>query len=406
MKVLGIIAEYNPFHNGHLYHLSESKKDMGADFVVAVMSGNFVQRGEPALLDKWKRAQIAVENGVDLVVELPFAFACNTAEMFAKGAVDILNGLGCVTHLSFGTEEGNLESLQWIAECISDENLRYKEVLKENLGKGSSIAASREKAICEMLGKDLSSVIRGSNNILAIEYLKQLHLTKSTIQPVTVKRKGPEYKEDLSQGDLASATFIRNQAKNKKDFHQYIPAATLKLLDEDPAYVFLNDFYSLITYNLFSRSKEELAQVYSVSEGLENRIHKMLRNSKGMDQLIQDVLSKRYTETRIKRLMIQSLMQLDKDSFNKILQDKINYARVLGISQKGALLLHHIKKNQLNGIPVITNINKELQPTDPIWKLLQLDILASDVYNLVSKGETYADSDYVRKPYHPIQIMK
>ncbi|HML38127.1 MAG TPA: nucleotidyltransferase family protein, partial [Bacillota bacterium] len=217
MKVLGIIAEYNPFHNGHRYHLEESVKLTSPDFTVCVMSGDFTQRGEPAMADKWIRAAATVENGVDLVLELPFAFACNNAEFFAAGAVDILNRLGCVTHLSFGSEAGELSALSQAADYLAYEDDELKNTIREFADQGLSFPRARYEAVKMCRGEAYSDVLRSANNILAVEYLKQLRLMKSEIEPVTVKRYGTGYHDMGSYENIASATAIRHQVKRSGD---------------------------------------------------------------------------------------------------------------------------------------------------------------------------------------------
>lgn len=399
MKVLGIIAEYNPFHNGHLFHLSESKKETEADFVVAVMSGDFVQRGEPALMDKWQRSKIAVENGIDLVIELPFVFACNNAEIFAMGAIDILNGLGCVTHLSFGSEEGSLDALNIISKEISNETIEFKKELQNNLNLGFSFPASREKAIKKVLGIDDTRLFKGSNNILAIEYLKQLNLTNSSILPITVKRKGPGYNEESIFENIASATLLRNMLEKGEDIGGFIPKETLDEVLKEEKFLYTEDLFGLIRYKLITESKDNLSTIYSITEGLENRIKKAIYASNSSDQLVEKIISKRYTETRIKRILIHSILNLYRDSFNHIVENKVNYGRVLAFNHKGSKLLKHIKKHELNKIPIITNINKEIQPKDSIFQLLNYDVMASDVYNLVRGRDMYNDSDFVKMPF-------
>jgi len=400
MKVLGIIAEYNPFHNGHLYHLSQSKERIGADFVVVVMSGNFVQRGEPALVNKWDRSKMAVENGIDLVIELPVAYACNNSEIFARGAIQILNGLGCVTHLSFGSEEANLDGLQAIARVLAEEGGLFKESLRKNLDMGLSFAKSREMGIGAALHKDVSAVLKGSNNILAIEYLKQLLLTNSTIVPVMVTRKGPAYKEVCSSGGIASATQLRNLCEQQLEIREFVPPPTWDFMEKQEGLIFWKNLHLIILSRLLQLSKEELSQIYSVSEGLENRIKGQVRHAASLDELVGRVVSKRYTETRIKRVLIHSLLGIRKSEFHSMLNRNLNYCRVLGFNEKGASLLRKIKRDALNSIPVLTNINKELESGDDLWHLLELDVLASDLYNLLSNKNIHDNSDYVVKPFY------
>lgn len=399
MKVLGIIAEYNPFHNGHLYHLRESKKIIGADFVVAVMSGNFVQRGEPALINKWERAKVAIENGIDLVIELPVVYSCNSSDIFARGGIEILNGLGCVSYISFGSEEGSLEKLEIIADVLANESELFKDVLRLNLDRGLSFPSARAKAVNAASGNDFSKTIKGSNNILAIEYLKQLKLSQSRIIPVTFKRKGPEYREDKTYGDLASATHIRNLVQQKNEIANYVPESTLESIHRQYSLNTLADFSQVIFSRLLQMSNHDLNQIYSVAEGLENKIKNEIRNGNSLEELIENVISKRFTDTRLKRVLIHSLLGFDRERINHIIHNNINYCRVLGFSNNGAKLLRMIKKEKMNSLPIITNMNKEVKNLDELWGLINFDILAADLYNLVTKAKLYENSDYVRRPF-------
>ena len=404
MKVLGIIAEYNPFHNGHLYHLQESIRIAAPDYTVCVMSGNFTQRGEPAMADKWNRAAAAVKNGIDLVLELPFAFACNNAEYFAAGAVDILNRLGCVTHLSFGSEAGELSALNGAAEYLSCEDEELKNSIKEFADQGMSFPKARYEAVKKCRGDSYSDVLKSANNILAVEYLKQLHLTGSKMEPVTVKRYGTGYHDKDSFEDIASASAIRDKLSKSdsiKEVSTFLPIETCQVLQNIDRGVNLsfNDFYQLLLYQILTSDAERLGSVLSATEGLENRVKKAAAESADMNSMIKAVLSKRYTYTRIHRLLTHILIHLDKESFRYIRDNHINYARVLGFSRKGASLLKQIKKEELGSIPVLTNINREISRDSEEWKLLKFDITASDIYNLVAYGEIYTHSDYVMKPF-------
>lgn len=404
MKVLGIIAEYNPFHNGHFYHLQESVRTASPDYTVCVMSGNFTQRGEPAMADKWIRASAAVENGIDLVLELPFAFACNNAEYFAAGAVDILNRLGCVTHLSFGSEAGELSLLSGAAEYLSHEDEELKNSIKEFADQGLSFPKARYEAVKKCMGTAYSNVLMSANNILAVEYLKQLHLTGSKIEPMTVKRYGTGYHDKGFFENIASATAIRHQLSKSgsmKEISEFLPDKTYQVLQsiDRGVNISFNEFYQLLIYKILTSETELLGSVLSATEGLENRVKKAAVESVDMDTMIKAVLSKRYTYTRIHRLLTHILIHLDKESFRYIWDNRINYARVLGFSQRGASLLKQIKKEELSTIPILTNINREISRDSEEWKLLKYDITASDIYNLVTHGEIYSHSDYVRKPY-------
>lgn len=215
MKVVGIVAEYNPFHNGHRYHIEEARKCTGADFVVVVMSGDFVQRGEPAVIDKYHRTEMALSQGADLVLELPAAFACASAEYFATGAVSLLHALGCVDTLCFGSECGHLDLLEEIADLFIQEPSEYKEYLKTALKSGYSFPAARDEALKEYFAEDLvktaqiASVLSAPNNILGIEYIKALKVLGSSIRPVTITRMGQGYHETTFSDSFCSATALR-----------------------------------------------------------------------------------------------------------------------------------------------------------------------------------------------------
>ncbi len=404
MNVLGIIAEYNPFHNGHLYHLQQSVRLCEPDFTVCVMSGDFTQRGEPAMADKWIRASMAVKNGVDLVLELPFAYACNNAEYFAAGAVGILDRLGCVTHLSFGSEAGDLGALSKAAEYLAYEDEELKTSIREFADQGMSFPKARYAAVRKCRGEAVSDVLKDANNILAVEYLKQLYITGSRIEPITVKRYGTGYHDQDAFESIASASAIRRlmtSSDGLSGISGYIPVESYQVLQnlDGGINISFNDFYRLLIYRIRTSKPEELGTVLSATEGLENRVKKAASESVDMDSLIKAILSKRYTATRISRLLTHILIGLDKESFRLIADKRIGYARVLGFNRKGASLLKQIKKEERNTIPVLTNINREISRDSEEWNLLTYDIAASDVYNLVAYGEIYTRSDFVMKPH-------
>lgn len=438
MNAVGITAEYNPFHNGHRYHLKKSMESTGADVSVAVMSGNFVQRGECACADKWARAEMAVRGGVDLVFELPFAYAVNSAEYFAKGAVRLLNGLGCIDFISFGSEEGSLARLSAAADILADESFAFKELLKENLRSGVSYPKARAEALSVFLNKktdyDNTSFMKSANNILAVEYLKQLRLTNSEMKPVTVGRTGGAAAEYLAaelpnreiSGDadahggkntagIASASAIRGSIAASLDFTRfapYVPDSTLDILKS--FYIDVNSelnntadtvknisgrFYELTAYKILTSSSSEIADIFAVSEGLENRLAEAVRTSHDMQSLISAVISKRYTRTRIRRVLTQLLVGLKREDMLRIDGACAMYGRVLGFSDKGARFLKEIKKSGKCTVPIITNINKDRLETEEERLLLSYDLRASDVCNLLWGRNIYDYSDYVRTPF-------
>ena len=376
MKILGIAAEYNPFHAGHKYHLEKSMEITGADVSVAVMSGDFTQRGEPAVFDKWKRAETAVENGVDLVLELPFIYACNSAEFFAEGAVKIMDGIGA-SFISFGSESGDIEKLTAAADFFAEETEEYKEMLRENLQAGLPFAKARSMAAESLIGNEAAEILSGSNNILAVEYLKQIRKRKSDITPVTVKRMGAGYSDLSEDSHMPSAAAVRAEMKTKGA----------------EGAVFPEDMYPFVTQAIMTKTAGELSEILSVSEGLENKMKSRFRYAADMESLVKELSSKRYAVSRIKRMLIQTLLGLTKEKFERA--RKHPCTRVLAFSSRGAEALRKIKDNE-PGLPVITNINKEIRPEDDVWETLSFDVLASDIYNLVAGRDLYENCDMLR----------
>ncbi len=402
MNVVGIIAEYNPFHNGHLYHVRESKKEAKSECAVAVMSGNFTQRGEPALLDKWTRASLAVKNGVDLVFELPFVYACNNAEYFAYGAVLLLKGLGAVTHLSFGSEHKELSDLMRTASILSCETAEYKEALRFNLSKGVSFPKARYDALCDCGHNVEADILKSPNNILAVEYLKQLIVQNSPMIPISISRMGSGYHDLRISGSMAGASAIRRCFISGQDYDRLgdvVPHETQEALGfiSPSEIVSMENFFPLLMYRIRTASKERLAEIISSGEGLENRLKQAVKKARTSKEILGHVKSRRYTETRINRLLIHTIMGLYRDDFFRIIDSGIIYARVLAFSDAGSEFLRLIKSQFLNAIPILTNINKEIYADDPVWSVLSYDVLASDLYNLFRYGEMYTHSDHVHK---------
>jgi len=406
MKVLGIIAEYNPFHNGHLFHLEESKKKSGADVCVAVMSGNFTQRGDPAIMDKWTRARIAVDCGVSLVLELPFVYACNNSEYFAKGGIQILNGLSCVDFVSFGSESGDIGKLREAAEAVLHESPAFKSAIRESLDGGASFPKARAFAVRAAAGEETAALLDKPNNILAVEYLKQLSLSKSKIEAFTVKRQGPGYNSAaLGSGGLASAAAIREgmKAGGAASIKDYVPEDCNDVINKVNIDINgkVNALFSMILARILTESGDSLEEIFSAGEGLGNKLKKAVRDSENMERLISNVKSKRYARTRIQRLLIHALFDLRSQRFYEIAEGALNYARVLAFDSAGARLLKRIRASGA-GFPVITNINRQVHENDEINAVLKFDILASDLYNLISGFDLWGKSDYVIRPYHKI----
>lgn len=406
MKILGIVAEYNPFHNGHLYHIEKSKEITGADAVIAVMSGNFVQRGEPAIVDKYARAEMAVRNGVDVVFELPFCYAVNSADNFAKGSIRLLDSLGCVDYLSFGSESGSIEEIDKVADFLAIETDEFKEALKEGLDKGDSYPKARFNALLR-INKRNPELLKGSNNILGIEYLRYLKMCGSGIKPVTIKREGQGYNESVYCADdykFASATAIREMIHGNVEnsiLDEVIPPSVCDVLADinSDVKVKLNDIFDNLRYKIISSSTDELAEIFAVTEGMENRLISAARFTNDIDSLIEESISKRYTGTRVRRMLVQTLVGLKRKDFNFVDEEKAMYGRILGFSEKGAGIIKNIKNSDGCRIPIITNINKEILESDAQNMLLRYDLKATDIYNLIAGRSIYAYSDNVRRPY-------
>lgn len=302
-KVLAIIAEYNPFHNGHLYHLQNSIKTSGANYTVAVISGNFTQRGSTSLIDKWSKAQMALKNGIDLVIELPLLYSISSAENFAEGAIKILNNLNIVDYISFGTETNDIAILNNIANVLYKEPKDYKNLLSHELSKGISYPKARENALLMYLGdiRKYGNTLSSPNNILGIEYLKALKKVRSNIMPITMKRIEVGYNELSYKNNIASATAIRDIVKNNAlDLLQnLVPQSTYNILMENikVGHIVpdLSTFEKQIIYNLRKMSIQEIANLADVSEGLEHAIKNTANSCNSIVEFLNTIKSKRYT---------------------------------------------------------------------------------------------------------------
>jgi predicted nucleotidyltransferase len=395
MKILGIVAEYNPFHNGHKYHIEKAKELTGADYTVVVMSGNFMQRGEAAIMDKWQRSRLAVENGADLVIELPFIFACNKAQTFASGAVDILAALG-VTHIAFGSESGEIDKLKNLVELLDDRNDEIANETAIAMETGCSYAKGTEIAVSKVLGDEYVSLMLDPNNILAVEYLKRIHEKKYDIEAVTVKRHGSGYYDSNKSAGMAGATVIREKVLCGQEVSPYVPENTLSSLlsDKINEKIQKENAFMLIKNDIVRSSADELSKVYHVGEGLENKLKKEIIAARNYDDFVGRIVSKRYTQAAIKRMLAYVMMNLKETEPQRLL-----YARVLAAGMEGRKLIKLLKKDEISQIPLITNINKEEDICEKVWGTLKYDILASDVYNIISGRNLYEYSDKVIRPY-------
>lgn len=411
MKILGITAEYNPFHNGHEYHLARAKELTGADYTIICMSGNFVQRGEPAILDKWIRSRIAVRCGADLVVELPFVFACNRAEYFAGGAVDTLVSLG-VTHISFGCETDNEEALRRLAHRMVDGFEELEPAVTELMkNKGVSRAKACELALVEMSANreeaaQYTKIIAGPNNILALEYLKRLEFHRAggiSVVDVPVLRYGSGY-YDVGKG-FAGAAEIRKM-DSEEEVAGYVPETTLEETGDIVSQKKSHDkarekAFEMLKSRIVVSSAEDLSGIYCIGEGLENRLKRKIISAVSMESLIEQMVSKRYSAATVKRLLTYILLDVKGHETDSILEGGVQYVRILAVGPGGRDLLNYIKKGETVKLPVLTNINREV-PVDADERfvmMLRNDIKASDMYNLLMERSLYEYSDKVVKPY-------
>lgn len=404
MKICGIVAEYNPFHNGHLYHIQKSKELTNSDIVVAIMSGNFIQRGLPALFDKWTRTKIAVQNGVDIVIELPVCFATSSAEYFAHGSIGILDSLNVVNSLSFGNECEDIEILKRIANVLFHEPDEYKKYLQNEIKKGTSYPIARSNALKTFLKKEfdektLSSILLDSNNILGIEYLKAFQAFDSPIVPYSIKRTGGNYNSTAIYDNICSSTAIREMFKTGKisPLAEVVPENCANILSQEllngRSPMFLENFEKEILYEIRKMSLSDLSNTLDINEGLENLVKKAANECVDLDDLIDTIKSKRYTRTRIQRILIHLLLGIQKELV-ETQKSSPQYARILGMSKNGEKALPYIINN--SRIPVITSISKFLKgnnATDIQKKMLELDILASNIYTLGYQIPNYKKSN-------------
>ena len=404
-NVLGIIAEYNPFHNGHLYHLKKIKELVNAKRTVLILSGNFVQRGDCALIDKWKRTEMALKNGVDLVIELPVLYSISSAENFASGAIKILNSLKVVNYLSFGSECGSIETLLKFANVLSSEPPEFKALLQHELSKGISFPKARENALLLYLNdiRKYSNILNCPNNTLGIEYLKALKNNNCKIQPITIKRQSNDYNSLDDNIEFASASDVREMvySNDYDNLFSSMPQSSYEILMEalrcGEFVTGLQDFEKEIIFLLRCMPIDSIANLPSVSEGLENAIKEAACNCNSLEELIDNVKSKRFTRTRIQRILLYALLGYTKEDMDFV-QDNVPYIRVLGFTEAGKSLLSTISKSNKK-LKIITSMRhfNDRCKNKKILNLLQKDIRSTDIYSLAYRKNSKAHLDYTKK---------
>ncbi len=407
MKTAAIIAEFNPFHNGHKYLLNQAKKITDARQIIVIMSGNYVQRGGPAFLDKFTRTKTALLNGADLVIELPFCYSMAKASVFAYGAISILNSLDCVDYLCFGCETDTLPLLKTLADISLNEPPLYQRILKKQLQSGQAFSHAKELALIEYIRsvqdtewnislseQELSQCLRSPNNILAIEYLAALKKIKSSICPIPVKRIDMGYHSmdtcENEYGKFAGATAIREMILNSDSTYcDYIPKNTHEILSRGYQQFFPiveNDFTGSIGYRLnelYFNHRTEVKQYFDVSDAIMNRIFNQLDSFVDISSFVNTLNSKSITSAYIRRTLFQLLLQFKQQDARQVeLEDKFPYIRVLGFNKKGAGLLKSIKKT---GTPVITKLSSSVSHLNELGKhILNLSMRADAIYRMTA----------------------
>lgn len=392
MKILGIIAEYNPFHEGHAYHIRQAKKLTKADFVVVIMSGSFTQNGNIAILNKFNRANIAILSGADLVIELPTIYSTSSSQDFAKGAVYLLNSLGIVDFICFGSEEKEIANLESIADFLLENELQLMTQIKSELKTGISYAKARSQILEKYLLPEQSKLLNQSNVILGIEYIKELKRIQSSITPYAIFR---ETKKSNSL-QYESSTNIRqhlwqnNKTKDKgiEKLSDFIPEHTKNALFSNTL-LFNEDIFPLLKYKIISSSTQYLSTICEVTEGLEYKLKKEITQVHHYEDFVQALKSKRYQRSKIKRMLLAILLDITKENKEYLLAQNVAYAHVLKVSQNGKALLSLLSKK--SRIPILTTY-KNLDVAPPILNSTQLDIYASNIVSTLEKQPLYQDN--------------
>lgn len=393
MKTVGLITEYNPFHNGHAYHIEKAKMLTGADRVIVVMSGDFVQRGAPAVMPKHLRAESALLSGASLIIELPVCFATGSAEYFAQGSISLLNQLGCIDSICFGSECGDLHLLKEIAQILADEPIEYQTTLKQALKEGASFPAARQEAL-NIYSDKYSEILASPNNILGIEYLKALAKIHSKMEPFTIKRIGAGYHDMDIDGQFSSATAIRSDIYQLADVNSsseslplthiqtQVPSSCHELMKKNyqTRYpVKADDFSLLLKAKLLSETAGSLSHYLDMSPELANRILRLRNDYLSFEQFCDLLKTKELTRSRISRSFIHVLLGITNDWLTAM-KAPAPYARILGFRRDHADLLGILKRT--SDIPLITSPARAVL-ADTAYQMLELDVYASDLYESV-----------------------
>lgn len=373
MRVIGIIAEYNPFHNGHLYQINKIKEMYPDSLIIGVISSSFTQRGDVSLLNKWNKTKIALDNGLDLVIELPFVYATQSSDIFAKGAIDILNKLKIDT-LVFGTESDNIDKIKELAN-IQINNSEYNTKVKEYLDLGLNYPTALNKALEDFSNNKVDT----PNDLLALSYIKEIISNNYNIEIINIKRTTTYHGEEI-KSNITSASNIRKLYLQGKDVSNLIPYNP-KLLYR----INMDKYFNYLKYRIISES-QNLNRYQTVDEGIENRIIKVINKSKTHEELIQSIKTKRYTYNKISRMLLHILTNFTKEEASNL---SIRYIRLLGFSIKGKKYLNTIKKSI--EVPIITRYKKEIS------KELDIELRITNIYSLITNNNEL-EKEYKNKP--------
>ena len=376
MKIIGIIAEYNPFHNGHLYQINKIKESYPNSILIGVVSSSFTQRGDISILNKWDKTKVALDNGLDLVVELPFVYATQSSDIFAKGAIDILNKLKIDT-LVFGTESDNIDKINELAD-IQINNKEYNDKVKEYLDTGLNYPTSLNKAL-----EDFSQYkVETPNDLLALSYIKEIKRNNYNIEVINIKRTTSYHGEDIKE-NITSASNIRKLYLEGKDISKLIPYS------QDILYkINMNNCFNYMKYKIITE-ESNLNKYQTVDEGIENRIIKIINSSNNYEELIQNIKTKRYTYNKISRMLLHMLTSFTKEEASNL---TIDYIRILGFTTNGKRYLNKIKKDI--EVPIITRYKKGIS------KVFDIELRITKIYDIITKNNE------VDKEYKSIPLIK
>lgn len=373
MEIIGIVAEYNPFHNGHLYQIQKIKEKYPDSILVAVVSSTFTQRGTVSILNKWTKTKIALDNHIDIVIELPFVYATQSSDIFAKGAVALLNKLK-VTRIIFGTERDNLNELSLSAD-IQLNNKEYHKLVKLYLSKGLNYPTATNKALEDLTGQ----VVTTPNDLLALSYIKEIKSNNYQIKYENIKRTSSYHGTEINN-NITSASNIRKLYQENKDIDNLIPYSKEQLYKVD-----MNKFLPLLKYQIFL-NQDNLNKYQTVDEGIEGRIIKYITKSSTYEELINNIKTKRYTYNKISRMLLHILISFTKEEAQNI---NIDYIRLLGFSPNGKHYLNKIKKEL--DVPLITGYKKNIS------KVLDIELRTTKIYTLIIRNELLLE-EYRNKP--------